>query len=143
MSGNNDHAEDAALNTDRIKKEFSDRLQRILLERGWNQSELARRASVFMDKPMGRDNVSIYIRGRSLPGMKHLSALARALGVDNETLLPERSVLNDNTDYRIPVEMKAIPERPGTARLKIDQDVKFQTALKIMQILQDDERDTD
>ena len=64
------------------KEEFGRRLQAAMLDRGWNQSELARRAG------LGRDSVSTYVRGQVLPEPKSLKALAEALGTTPGDLLP-------------------------------------------------------
>lgn len=66
-----------------LKAEFGRRLQLAMTRRGWSQSELARRAAI------GRDSVSVYIRGRSLPGFLHLDALCKALGLTRADLMPE------------------------------------------------------
>lgn len=57
------------------KAEFGRRLRGLLAQRGWSQSELARRARI------GRDNISGYVRGQNLPGPTILNRIAEALGV--------------------------------------------------------------
>lgn len=64
------------------KQEFAKRLYRLMLKRGWNQSELARRA----DLP--RDSVSTYIRAKVMPTPQSAQRLARALGITPEELMP-------------------------------------------------------
>ena len=59
--------EDGAVKTDLTpksltKQEFGKRLYSLMVERGWQQSDLARAAGI------GRDSVSTYMRGHSLPG---------------------------------------------------------------------------
>ena len=56
------------------KEQFGRVLYRKMLEKGWNQSELARAADI------PRDSVSKYIRGITVPSQQSLQALAVALG---------------------------------------------------------------
>ena len=65
-----------------MKVEFAKSLRAKLLELGISQSELARRAG------LGRDSISGYIRGRSLPNPVNIDRLAKALGVNAEELCP-------------------------------------------------------
>lgn len=75
-------AEDSGMGgTASIKAEFARRLQTAMVGRGWNQSELARRASECLPKPapgqtrghaIGRDLISHYVRGAMLPGPSNL-----------------------------------------------------------------------
>ena len=64
------------------KQEFGRRLYERMIRKGWNQSELARRAGI------GRDSISTYVRGVSLPDPLYLQKLADALDCKPEDLLP-------------------------------------------------------
>tara|TARA_R110000765_G_scaffold118888_2_gene213463 strand:- start:1845 stop:2282 length:438 start_codon:yes stop_codon:yes gene_type:complete len=109
-----------------MRREFGKRLQANMIEKGWNQSELARRASI------GRDNVSSYIRGIAMPGPLHLSAISRALGMTNDSLLPAKSM--PSIDETFPVmDIKDVGN--GNAWLRVNQAVSMKNAIKIMQIL--------
>lgn len=126
---------------DAVKMEFARRLQRAIVEKGWTQSELARRASKFMPKEFGnkeeggmiRDNISKYIRAKALPSSIHLNALAKALGTKSEELLPSRGV-DSNTDA-IAFDMRDIGE--GKVWLRINQSVPMTVAIKIATLLND------
>ena len=83
--------------TQSIKNEFARRLEARRIELGWNQSELARRASEHLPKPakgqkqghsIGRDQISHYSRGISLPRPEVLRSLAKALGCEPRDLVP-------------------------------------------------------
>lgn len=74
------------------RMEFGRRLQRAMMNKGYSQSELARYAETHLGKHFGRDSVSQYIRGETLPNPQRLAALAKALGVDPEELLPSRGI---------------------------------------------------
>ena len=119
----------AELPTDLVRQEFARRLQRAMIEKGWTQSELARRASPFApDTRMIRDNVSKYIRGKVLPGPLHLEALCKALGKRPTDLLPARP--SGGTSHELPsFDMRDLGN--GTAWLRVNQAVSWETALKI------------
>ena len=80
--GNDEDRRDSGRADDAMKAAFAQRLLAVMRERGWTQSELARRARI------GRDNVSGYIRGKNLPGPAILNRLAAALAVGPEQLIP-------------------------------------------------------
>jgi transcriptional regulator with XRE-family HTH domain len=83
--GNEEDRRDSGRADDAMKAAFAQRLLSVMRERGWTQSELARRARI------GRDNVSGYIRGKNLPGPAILNRLAAALAVGPEQLIPMTS----------------------------------------------------
>lgn len=116
-----------------VKAEFAKRLQAAMVERGWNQSELARRAALHtVDKKFGRDNVSGYIRGTSLPGPAHLAALGKALKVEPRELVPMRGM--PSVDEKVPA-LDAKDLGNGTVWLRINQAVEWPTAVQVMNLL--------
>lgn len=116
-----------------VKVEFARRLQKKMLEKGWNQSELSRRAAAYApDSRLGRYSVSCYIGGKSLPRPDHLNALAKALGVKPEDLLPTRGVPTAET-HNPPLDVKDIGE--GKAWLRVSQEVDWGVALDVMKLL--------
>ncbi len=75
-----------------IRMEFARRLQNALNERGWTQSELARRvAPLLKHSRIGRDNISKYARGKVLPLPPALEAIAKVLEMKSSDLLPMRA----------------------------------------------------
>jgi transcriptional regulator with XRE-family HTH domain len=75
-----------------IRMQFAKRLQDALNEKGWTQSELARRvAPKLKDSRIGRDNISKYVRGKVLPLPAALHAIAEVLGMEAKDLLPSRA----------------------------------------------------
>lgn len=119
---------------DAVKAEFAKRLQRAFVAKGWNQSELARRAEDQLPpgESFGRYNISTYIRGKSLPGPTHLKALCDALGCAPEDLLPARGVQSAGADVP-PLDVRDIGD--GTVWLRVNQAVPWSDAIKVMQIL--------
>ena len=115
-----------------VKQDFGKRLYQLMLQKGWNQSELARQA----DLP--RDSISVYIRGKSLPTPLSLQKMADAFGIAPEELLPNH--IESAIDEDIPaIEMKVSPNAPDVAWLRINRLVTTATALKIMEMLQADD----
>jgi transcriptional regulator with XRE-family HTH domain len=113
------------------RQEFGKRLYTLMMQRGWNQSELARQA----DLP--RDSVSTYIRGRSFPTPKSLQALAEALGTTPGDILP--TALGKAIGEDVPeIDMRVSPSAPGAAWLKINRLVSLSTAAKIIELVNDD-----
>jgi transcriptional regulator with XRE-family HTH domain len=119
---------------DAVRVEFARRLQRAMVDKGWNQSELSRRASHHLpkDKPMGRDSVSSYVRARHFPTPSHLAALAKALDVEPDTLVPARGVASvDNSNP--PLAMHEVGD--GRVWLRVNMALELSTALKIMNLI--------
>ena len=117
------------------KQEFGRRLYRMMSAKGWNQSELARRAEVT------RDAVSTYIRGASLPEPKNAQKLADALGVTVEQLLPNQAEMSIDRDPPA-IEMKVSALNPAVCWLRINRLVETENALQIMTLLRNDNAGT-
>lgn len=115
-----------------VRREFGKRLQGLMIENGWNQSELARRAGV------GRDNISAYIRGISMPGPVMLHKIAEALQMKPEEILPSRAM--PSIDQVVPaLDVRDVGK--GLAWLRINQAVPWEDAIQIMNILKSDDED--
>lgn len=113
------------------KQEFGRRLHRMLLERGWRQSELARRGD------LQRDSISNYVRGRSLPTPLNLQKMASALGVKPEDLLPnhlESAIAEDEPDF----ELKVSPGDGTRAWVRLNRMLSLETAVQIAALVQAD-----
>lgn len=118
-----------------VKAEFAKRLQAAMVEKGWNQAELARAAAKFTNSgDFGRYSVSCYIRGTTLPRPEHLSALAKALGVAPRDLLPTRGVPSAEKNTP-PLDLKDMGD--GNVWLRVNQAVTWEVAMQIMQLLKD------
>lgn len=109
------------------KQSFGRRLYHLMLERGWHQSELARRAGI------PRDAVSIYVRGKSFPTPKNLAALALAFGMKETDLLPnhvESAIDEDNPAF----DLKVSPSAPTVAWIRANRLVSLATAVRIAEL---------
>lgn len=116
--------------------EFSERLMGAMKEKGWTQSELARRASAYLDDEISRQNVYKYTKGIHAPEPERMFALASALEVEPEWLLPGGVHRYDAPlTPRPAIELRGTG-KPGTIRLRIDQEVPTKVALKIAALLE-------
>lgn len=118
---------------DMVKVEFARRLQHLMTERGFNQSELARRAAEHTSNGrFGRDNISNYIRGVSLPSPIHMRALVMALGCQSSELMPTRGM--PKVDDRLPsFDMRKIGD--SAAWIRMNREVSWQAALEIARLI--------
>ena len=110
------------------KQEFGRRLHDLMLGKGWNQSDLARAAQV------GRDSVSKYIRGNSLPNPTALRKLSKALGVADAELLPN-SLMQALQGEHPAIELRAAAGHPDQAWLRINRMVPFEVATRILALI--------
>jgi transcriptional regulator with XRE-family HTH domain len=108
-------------------KAVGERLKALILEKGWNQSELARRAG------MRPSNVSNYLRGTNVPNPTQLAKLAAALGTTAGDLLGASAALAQsgapNSLYLTEVEDE------GRLRLQVDQVVPADLARQVIGLL--------
>jgi transcriptional regulator with XRE-family HTH domain len=116
-----------------IRMDFAKRLQDALNDKGWTQSELARRmAPLLKESRIGRDNISKYVRGKVLPLPAALEAMAKVLGVESKDLLPMRAT-QGAADELSPLDVRDIGA--GRVWLQVNQAVDWPVALKIMTLL--------
>lgn len=116
-----------------IRQDFANRLYNLMHENGWTQAELGRRAGI-----ESRDSISTYINARSLPSPLNLEKLAKALGVTPEELLPQRVEQAIAADHPS-IEVRVSTTDPTKAWLQINRLVSVKTAVKVVQIVAEDE----
>lgn len=125
-----DNAEQSVFN------EFARRLQAAMIERGWNQSALAREASARLPGGgIGRDAISHYIRGVSMPRPERLAAIAQALGRKDKDLLPPGvpSIGRDTALF----SWKSMGG--GRVEMHLNRTVSFSTAMKISELMKSED----
>jgi transcriptional regulator with XRE-family HTH domain len=121
-----------------IRMEFARRLQAALNERGWTQSELARRmVPLLKHSRLGRDNISKYVRGKVLPLPPALEAMAKVLEMKTSELLPARATPPAGAEYA-PMSVKDIGD--GRVWLQINRSVTWRKGLEILRILQEEDK---
>lgn len=125
--------------------EFARRLQAAMQRKGWNQSELARACDKLLPKPtkgqiqnlqFGRDTISHYVRGVSMPRPERLYILAKALGIDEDDLVPPMGVPSaggDRPAYQMTID------KSGRVFLSVNRTMTFETAMKINAIIKEED----
>lgn len=130
--------------TQALYNEFGRRLQSAMIAKGWSQSELARRADALLPEAspgqkqgndFRRDLVSHYITGKHIPSPTNLDALAKALEIEPEDLLPQAGVPGGEDP---PFSMVDIGG--GRANLRVKQVVSHATAKKVWELLSRENR---
>lgn len=119
-------------NAESRKQDFVKRLNALLDAKGWNRSEMARRAGI------SRDRASVYTRlnNTTLPTVQNLNKIATALSVNPIELLPE-AIAADNYGELESFAMKEVPGKKDCVFLQINQEVDKKKALKIAMLLED------
>lgn len=115
------------------RQEFGRRLNRLMHEKEWNQSDLARAAGI------GRDSVSTYVNGKVFPTPLALKKIAAALGVDREALLPNE-IMSAFDDEMPAVELKQASGHPDKAWLRVNRMMSFATAAKIIALIDEEDK---
>lgn len=110
------------------RAEFGKRLYSLMIRNGWNQSELARKCD------LGRDSISQYVRGRSVPTPGNLNKLANILGVEPEALFPNYDA-QTNAIEAATVEIKSIDSDAENMWLRVNMKVPAEKALEVLKIL--------
>lgn len=119
---------------DHVKREFGLRLSGLIRDRGWNQSEAARRAD------MGRDNISGYVNAKYLPSARHLERLCAAFGVQPEDLIPDRAALDRILSRPAPLgqvnpTLAMEQMEDGRWLLRFQQVLPHETAMQIVDLV--------
>lgn len=110
------------------RQEFGRRLYNLMMQKRYSQSDLARAAK------LGRDSISQYVRGRSVPSPKNLAKLADALDVEVDVLFPNYDA-QSNAAEEPTFEMKSIEADAEHFWLRINMKVPASKAVQVMQIL--------
>ena len=110
------------------RQEFGKRLYSFLMQKKMSQSDLSRASG------MGRDSISQYVRGRSVPSPKNLQKLCDALDVEPDVLFPNYDA-QANAIEQATLEIKSIEADTENFWLRINMKVPAMKALEVMKIL--------
>ena len=99
-----------------------------MVKKGWSQSELSRATGV------GRDSISNYIRGISLPNPRNLKRLADGLAVEMSDLYPNFSLSAAGMDVPS-IQTRALPGDPHFMYLEINCKLPTNVALEVQQLI--------
>lgn len=109
-------------------EEFGKRLYKALLDKSWNQSDLARAAGV------GRDSISQYVRGKTVPTPQNLKKIAQCLNVSEADLYPHYELAGFAADEPAH-EFKAVPGDAEHLWVRVNMKLPKAKALEIFAII--------
>lgn len=130
-----------------LKEEFARRLYRRRIDKGWNQSELARRAQAVAPDGVriGRDLVNKYEKGDRVPEGPRLEALAKALGCRAPDLLPTDALplALQPSDVALPDFQMDADMESDTIFVRINQRLPSAIAFEIQRLVFDGRKQLD
>ena len=110
------------------RTEFAKRLYSLMMLKNWNQSDLARAAS------LGRDSISQYVRANNTPSPRNLKKLADALGVEPVELYPNYEAAAVEEEMPA-LSFRQMPGDEGHMWVRINKKVPKAVAAKLMILL--------
>jgi transcriptional regulator with XRE-family HTH domain len=112
---------------------MADRLNRLSIEKNMSQADLSRATK------LGRDSMSRYFRGMTLPDTLSLVALARALGTEPRDLDPgaTAATLPNMTEIAPAMSIREDPAAPGWSFVQINRRMPSSLAARIMVMIAD------
>ena len=118
------------LSVKRIRKsEFGKRLMHLLVQKGMRQAELARKTG------LGRDSISQYVRGKTVPTPQSLRKMADVLQITPDQLYPNYSLDAAAEEEIAPFEFRGVSGEPDKMFVQISMKMPMEKAMKIMQII--------
>lgn len=114
------------------KQEFGRKTYKLMVGKGWRQSDLARAAG------LERNSISNYLRGKAYPSRHSLDALSKALGVKSEDLLPNITEAAIKDEMEPDFSIRSSIADPSRMWLHINREVSSSTAAKIATLLEED-----
>ncbi len=87
---------------------------------------------------IGRDSISGYQHGRTLPTPGNAAALATVLGVTVQELLGVEAAPPAAPPPIPAFGVSAVPGRPDRVRLQMDREINFSTLVKIGTLLEEE-----
>ena len=126
---------------------FSKQLHRLLLEKQMSQSDLARTVWGTTTDSRGYkvaknwDRISAYLAGRSLPDQRNLLRIAKALGVEPETLAPEKAGALEERDNP-EIAMTVLAGHTDMVHLRVNKLVPLSLAAEVISLLSKSDKGT-
>lgn len=111
------------------KADFGRRLHKAMIKKGWRQSDLARHSA------LGKDSISNYVNGRTVPTQQNIEKLAQVLGVAPNDLWPGYD--GSMEGRRNTMSVRVDPEDPAYAFVVIDSRLPVDLALKLFNLAKD------
>lgn len=111
------------------KADFGRRLHKLMVKKGWRQSDLARHSAI------GKDSISNYVNGRTVPTQQNIEKLAQVVGASPNDLWPGYD--GSMEGRRNVLTFRADPEDPAFAFVVIDSRLPIDLALKLLALAKD------
>lgn len=127
-----------------VHENFARRLNKLMLERGMSQSDLARKVwgeIEVTDKhgrtanaAKNRDRISVYLKGAGFPDPKNLAKIAKALGTTSEELAPE--IAGAAIEREAPeLSMVAIAGQHDKVLLRVNKLLPLEIAVQVINLI--------
>lgn len=123
-----------------LRNIFARRLEDARVDKNWSQSDLAREATAHLAKrkngvpgrgqSIGRDLISNYSRGKIRPRPEYLEAIAKALGLTREELMPTSLGAAPLREQCPPMQMTE--QADGQVLLRLNRVVPMSVAIEIV-----------
>ncbi len=113
-------------------REFGHRLDEMLLDRGWSQADLHRKAG------LSKDTISKWVAGKVDPSPRNLGVVAKAFGMSIDELYPHYMDNLDNAAQRSRGGVEFVSNDSKMGTLTVDRVVSTETAMKILDLLKND-----
>lgn len=108
------------------KIDFGRRLHKAMVKKGWRQSDLARHSAI------GKDSISNYVNGRTVPTQQNIEKLAQVVGASPNDLWPGYD--GSMEGRRNVLTFRADPEDPAYAFVVIDSRLPVDLALELLNL---------
>jgi transcriptional regulator with XRE-family HTH domain len=110
---------------------FKKQIYEYILERGWNNSDMARASG------LSRDDIHRYVKGISFPSETKLRALAKTMKMEPEELLPNFVPSLPSSELS-PASLVTRPD--GVTWLTVNKSVSPQVGTAVMNLLYEDDK---
>ncbi len=125
---------------------FAHRLHHALLDKGWSQSDLARKVwggetridSRGYEAVVGRDRISQYCRGKAMPAPATLKKIAQELDVTTEYLAPNLTASAIEREVSA-LKIEMAPGHRNRCLLRINRLVPLSIAVQVAKLIEEAE----
>jgi len=112
------------------RQEFVRRLEHLLMQKNWRQVDLARASG------LGRDSISTYLKGKTVPSRLSLQKMAKVFQIEPELLYPNYASADAATEEEmLELEVKSIAGRQSKMWVQLTQVLTTDQAMRNMAII--------
>lgn len=125
-------------NTEARRADVAARIRRLRTARGWRQAELARQAALHMPEGnFGRSLVSKYENAEVLPSVVNVAAMAKALGVSPEEVMPSNPAISEAMPLGVKADATVVDS--DTVHVRVNQRLPAALGYKILMMIHEHE----